>query len=245
MKSVYCDLSSQRVHYLESGKGKIIILLPGLWITSRSFENLGEQLSNYYRVIIPDLYKGKSTFTICARSLKDYSYLLKDLLNALKIKKYYLIGISASGLIASYFVEHVPDKPEKLLLFSSSFSPPSINCRFCVILKGYIQLLIRNFLSFKGIKVNLLWIIDSFFNFIRHPTQFIREALIPAIEIHTAATVKTTLYIAKFDEFFSYKKVIKENSSIMNLQPIVLEENHAWFFMKPEKFVEKVRDFFD
>ena len=241
MKSSFCNLESQKLHYLEKGKGKTIVLLPSLWITSRPFEEIGEKLSKKYHIIIPDLYKGKSIFTKRATKVSDYLSALEEFLIKLRISKYFLIGISGSGFLVTSFIEQTLNKPIKVLLFSTSFNSAAFpEKRFFFIFKGYLKMFAVNFATLEKIKVILPVLRDAFSFLGTHPKQFISEAFIPIGGLTNKPCVSTTLFISKKDEFFPYKKLLDLNKSIKDLKTVTLNERHIWFFLKKDKFVKEI-----
>jgi len=242
VKSNYFQVTGQTIHYVEGGVGEPLILLPSLYLTSKSYEGIGELLAKYYHVYILDIYKGKSAFTNSTTSIVDYCIPLEEFIKGKKIKKYTLIGISASGFVSSYFVRHTKVAPKALFLFSTSYVPLELGSMNIRLIKGYMQLFAHTTKTRAGIKINIRWFTDSIPFFLRHPHQFIKEALNRCpIENTITCVCPTTLVLAEKDEFFSGVPVLTANSLVSGLSIDVVKGNHTWFFDSPEIFVEKVR----
>lgn len=247
MKSEFINLSNQRLHLLEAGEGEIVILLPSLWVTSKSYEMLGDALAGHYNVLIPDIYKGLSDFTTTASTLDQYGKIFEELLEERDIKEYYLIGISASGFIASHYVNAFHRKPKKLLLLSTTYAPIALRWRVSILYSGYTKLIIRNFVSARQMKLNGLWFKDGVRYFFKHMKQFAAEAIVAMYgkaEDIPVAPVPTKLLIAQEDEFVACRAIMEANKSVRNLEIEVIKGRHVWFFLDKESFIAKVRDFF-
>jgi len=246
MKSKFLRLKNKLVHYLIGGQGDYLIILPSLWVTSKSYEEIGEKLSKYFTVVIPDIYKGNSKFKKPTLNIKDNIFLLNSFINELHLTKYYLLGISIGGVFATIFTNTFPKKIKKLLLISSSATFIETNLKVLRLIIGYIKLLLNNSLSIKGLKTNLLFISDSIKYFLKHPKQYILEGLI-AIKNYGKPTLKmkvnSKLIFAKKDEFIPFEAV-RINSQIENLKIEVVDKTHAWMFIEQEEMVKRIREFF-
>jgi pimeloyl-ACP methyl ester carboxylesterase len=243
MKDSYCNLTKQAIHYLEGGSGDTLILIPSLWLSSYSYREIGEELSRIFRVIIPDIYKGKSRFSGRVRNLKQYGDLFNEFLTEMKIDKYYLVGISASGFLSTYFVNNFLHTPEKLLLFSTSYNHKVLSQRGRTVFLGYLKLFLNNFRTVKGAQVILLWLYDSLMYFLFHPRQFIQEVRVGIEEMGTdkkPPAVPTTLFVAADDEFLDSNKVVRENTGIEGLKIETVEGGHTWFFTDTVLFLDKI-----
>ncbi len=234
------------VHCLIGGKGDVVVILPSLWITSRSYKRIGEELSRYYTVIIPDLYKNNSKFSKVARSVPDYTEALGNLLEKLDVKKCYLIGVSFSGFIAVNYVNNFPSKVKKLMLLSTSVTRVEARWKLFRLFVGYAKLFWGNLFSSLGRQTNLLWLSDGFGYFLCQPKQFAYEVIIALGNYEKQTTkmeVPTKLIFAKRDEFIPLV-AIDVNSEIKNLEIEVVDKSHAWFFLKPEKIIPKIIAYF-
>jgi pimeloyl-ACP methyl ester carboxylesterase len=246
MISKSIDLHNIKVHYLVGGQGRVLILLPSLFVTSKSYEILGEKLCRYFTVIIPDIYKGNSVFNSTTESLSDYTVTLKEFCDALKLDKLYLIGISASGLIATDYIQRYPKSVIKGMLFSTIVAPLISKFKFIRLAWGYLKLIIDYMKSWERLKVNWLWFKYAAGSVFRHPKQFILEAkqVVEFIPTKTDFKIPVKLIFAKHDEFLP-KSVLADNQKLKQIEIEIYEGDHTWFFLKQDEFVNKVKKYFD
>lgn len=246
MKSLFIALKNQKVHYLIGGKGDYLILLPSLWLTSKSYKQIGKKLSRYYTVVIPDIYKGKSIFRTSVYTTKDYVILLKAFIDKLKMPKTYLLGVSLSGILATEFSNKFPETINKLLLISTSATIIKMKYKLFKLISGYIRVIFNNLFSIKGFKANLMWLIDTFQYFIRQPKQYLLEGSI-AIKNYEKPTLKmkvaSKLIFAKKDEFIPLE-IVNINSKIKGLEVEIVDKTHAWMFIEQEELINKIREYF-
>jgi len=237
-------------HYQIFGKGQPLVLLPSNWLTIKSYKAFAEKLSDKFRVIIPELFRGHSTYKKNANSIDDYTKELHFLLNGLKIKNFYLLGISFSGLIVIDYLHKYPSDLQKVMLVSIIAPPLFPKENKLTLLTGlvnYTKLFLNNFTSWKGTKVNFLWLFDGFFNcLLRHSKQFFLDALIATKTFNSTSlkvSVPTKILLATKDEFIPYKDINKK-AKINNLETETVKGHHAWFFLNEELFVEKIVSYF-
>ena len=99
----YFNYKNNKIHYIDQGQGKTIILLGGDTASSALYKNEIEFFSKYYRIICPDyLGYGKSDRV---KRFPNYFWwenavILCDLIKSLKINECALIGSSGGGTIA-------------------------------------------------------------------------------------------------------------------------------------------------
>jgi len=110
------------IHYVEAGKGPVLLLIHGLGGSTFGFRHLIPFLNPRFRVIALDL-KG---FGYSDRPLDgDYSllaqaHLIRDFLDALKIKSAAVLGHSLGGAVAMRLAVAFPERVERLILVSSA-----------------------------------------------------------------------------------------------------------------------------
>jgi pimeloyl-ACP methyl ester carboxylesterase len=113
----YRDL---KIHYTDSGKGQVIVLLHGYLETSEVWEGFSGKLAEKYRVIVPDLPgHGQSDIFGEIHSVEFMAVIIKELLNDLEIEKIFLTGHSLGGYVALAFVEQFPERLSGYCLFHS------------------------------------------------------------------------------------------------------------------------------
>jgi pimeloyl-ACP methyl ester carboxylesterase len=109
-----------KIHYTDSGKGKVIVLLHGYLETSEVWRGFSGKLSEKYRVIIPDLPgHGQSDTFGEIHSMELMAEIIEELLNDLKIEKVFLTGHSLGGYVALAFVEKFTERLSGYCLFHS------------------------------------------------------------------------------------------------------------------------------
>jgi pimeloyl-ACP methyl ester carboxylesterase len=233
------------IHYLEFGSGEPLILLPSNWLTSKSYQSIAKKLSNKYRVIVPDLYRGRSRYEKNAFTSNDYVLTLNTFLDSLKIKKFYVIGFSFSGMVAIDYVKKYPSKILKMMLVSSIKFPLNLKNHNLTLIEGligYMKLFYHNTFSLKGIKVNILWLNEGIKYFFNHTKQFFIDARI-AIEYSQDESIKLPfpikILIANRDEYITYNEIKKIN----NIEIDIINGYHAWFFLNENLLIEKISNY--
>lgn len=246
MESAYIDLKSQRMHYLSGGSGKVIVLLPSSAVSSRSYEALGSKLTTFYRVLIPDIHKGRSKSRRLPESVGDYADALEEFRIAMGIKKFNLIGTSGSGLTAvEYGIRH-GNNILHVLLLSTTVVIPDVGAKLFRMAMGYVRLTLDYLFPFERLKIDLLWYRDALLNVLSGPKRFMREFVTLARYRPTGFTelpVRTKLIFAHRDEFFP-QHVLLRNRQIRNLEIETVAGDHCWFFLRKDEFISYVREYF-
>ena len=239
--------SGNTIHYLEFGKGEPLVLVPSLWVTSNSYTVLWRTLGKHFTVYIPDIFRGNSRFSKNATSIDEYVNLLTEFIRRTKLKNYYLVGISLSGIVATKYIFNGSHLPRKLFLASTTVLPLDIkNQRFSLFL-GYLKLLYHNMFSIEGYANNWLWITDGLENLLKHSRQAWNEGLIATsleMEHITSMPIPTKLVFALGDEFLPTEGATRL-AKVKNLDLEVVERHHAWFFRHEKDLVEKIVHFFN
>jgi len=105
-----------KLFYRETGEGKPIFILHGLFGMSDNWATIGKQLAEKYRVIMPDLRNHGNSFH---HDDWDYDHMAKDILqlaNHLNLGEFILIGHSMGGKVAMKFAQEHPDLLEKFIV---------------------------------------------------------------------------------------------------------------------------------
>lgn len=234
------------IHYLEFGKGIPLVLVPSLWLTSKSYVVLGRKLGNHFRVYIPDIFRGESQFYNNATTLDEYVELLGEFIKRMKLKSYFLVGISLSGIVATKYILNHSRLPTKLLLASTTVLPLNIRNERFILFWGYVLLLYHNLFSIEGLANNWLWITDGLQNLWRHPRQAWSEGLIATslgIQNISKVPVPTKLIFALRDEFLP-REAVTRLAKVKNLDLELVDRHHAWFFRHEEELAGKIFKFF-
>lgn len=101
-------LSAEDIHYSDqnpSNSETVIVFIHSFSADHSRFENIYDELKNYYRVIGYDLPGHGKTKRVkdCSYSLKENAHHLKTLLEHLKVSKAHILGHSLGGKIALEF----------------------------------------------------------------------------------------------------------------------------------------------
>lgn len=107
-----------QVHYRTAGSGPTLVLTHKTYFSSRSFLRVMPLLAPYFRVIVPDTPgQGESDNPPTQWSIPQYASALFEVLDALKVDKFYLVGNSTGAAIACEAAVICPARIEKLVLF--------------------------------------------------------------------------------------------------------------------------------
>jgi len=106
--------------YREFGEGFPVVILHGLYGSSDNWVSIARELSDLYRIILPDLRNhGKSPHN----QIHTYPSMCKDILELvqkLDINKFVLVGHSMGGKTASFFAREWPDMLAGLVIIDIS-----------------------------------------------------------------------------------------------------------------------------
>lgn len=122
--------------YTVQGAGPPLVLLHGLMVTGKMFEQVTEELAARYQLIIPDLRgHGKSRRLPTSVPIRTYAHDLSLLLSDLKIDQAVILGYSHGGAIAQQFAFDHPEKCTRLILVCTwSFNMATLGER----IEGYL-----------------------------------------------------------------------------------------------------------
>jgi pimeloyl-ACP methyl ester carboxylesterase len=113
-------LHGQPFAYRKAGRGPVIALLHGMAGTSETWEGVIQRLQSRYTLIAPDLLgHGRSANTPGDYSLGSHATAIRDLLEALGVKRATIVGHSLGGGVAMQFAYQFPERCERLVLVSS------------------------------------------------------------------------------------------------------------------------------
>ncbi len=91
--------------YRDSGRGRPIVFIHGIWASSRFFDHQIEALSRRFRVVAFDLRgHGQSAMTLKGQTIGTYARDLGALLKALRIEKPVLVGWSLGAFVIWEFI---------------------------------------------------------------------------------------------------------------------------------------------
>ena len=112
------NVKSININYIQYGEGSDVVLLHGWGQNIEMMKPLGDKLSKNHKITIIDLPGfGETAEPEEELTIDDYSNILEEFLNKLKIKNPILIGHSFGGRISMIYA--ACNKVEKLVLFGS------------------------------------------------------------------------------------------------------------------------------
>lgn len=118
LKTGYVNIDSRRIYYEEKGRGRALLLIHGLSLDTRMWDDQFEAFSKKYRVIRYDMSGyGRSTVPDSAVSSSDE---VAALLKSLSVKKATIIGMSLGGWVAIRFAVDYPQMVDALITLSSN-----------------------------------------------------------------------------------------------------------------------------
>ncbi len=137
------NLSGQNIHFWRGGAGFPLLLLHSAWgDAGMSWSSVWEELCFSFTVIAPDLPGFGGSSRITPSSLPDMATRLKELLDALQVKRAAVAGNSFGAAVARQFACDFPETTSRLMLvdgghipylpalFRKLISVPSFNRRF-------------------------------------------------------------------------------------------------------------------
>ena len=111
------EINNSRIEYFRKGDGDKLILLHGWNCSLYNFYFNIPFLIKYFDLIIPNLPgNGNSQEWNKEYSPYNFACFLKDFVNSLKIKKFYLLGHSMGARIALFFALNYPNYLKKQIL---------------------------------------------------------------------------------------------------------------------------------
>jgi aminoacrylate hydrolase len=106
------DVDSTRWRYIACGQGdKALLFLPGGFLAADMYFHAVLALEETHRIIVPDSYTLQGTF-----DMDDVCHAIIHILDAEGVEKATVIGLSAGGGIAQYFIQEYPQRVEHLVL---------------------------------------------------------------------------------------------------------------------------------
>jgi len=122
----WADLSDCRCFYEVVGDGEPLIMIPGLAATSRVWDPIVPDLSQFFSLILYDNRGiGKSLAKRKPNTLSDMVSDIVELLDFLQIDRVHVLGASLGGVIAQRLAIDHPSRINRLVLVScaDAFSP--------------------------------------------------------------------------------------------------------------------------
>ncbi len=93
------------LHYVDRGQGPVLLLVHGMWGSSRFFARQIGSLSNRYRVIAPDLRgHGRSSMTLSDQAVPCYARDMRQFLRKLGVESFVAVGWSMGAFVCWDYV---------------------------------------------------------------------------------------------------------------------------------------------
>jgi len=106
------NVGGTRWRYIACGQGdKALLFLPGGFLAADMYFHAVLALEETHRIIVPDSYTLQGTF-----NMDDVCRAIVHILDAEGVEKATVIGLSAGGGIAQYFIQEYPERVEHLVL---------------------------------------------------------------------------------------------------------------------------------
>jgi len=116
----YFNYLGKKVYYEITGKGEPVILLNGIMMSMKSWDNVIDPLNENFKVIRVDFLDQGLSDTHEEDYTQDIQVeLIKSLLEHLEIEKINVVGISYGGEVALNFATKYQDKVNKLIIYNS------------------------------------------------------------------------------------------------------------------------------
>ena len=118
LKKGYADIEGRKVYYEDKGRGQVLLLIHGLSLDTRMWDNQFDVLAGQYRVIRYDMSGyGRSSIPDSAISSSNEIFAL---LRSLGVKKAIVIGMSLGGWAAIRFAIDYPEMVDALITLSAN-----------------------------------------------------------------------------------------------------------------------------
>jgi pimeloyl-ACP methyl ester carboxylesterase len=106
-------VQNRNIHYVETGEGQPVLLIPGAWSTYRYWNRITPLLSTHYRLLaldylgVGDSDKPRSGF---GYTVEEQADLIAGMIETLQISKVHIIGTSYGGSIALNIAARYPNR---------------------------------------------------------------------------------------------------------------------------------------
>lgn len=118
----FITIYGQKIHYVEAGRGSVVILIHGLGADLSQWNNLIAPLSQNYHVIALDqIGHGQSDRPFINYRINTLVDFLEGFYKAMKIERASLVGESLGGATATAFALAYPQQVERLVLVDAGY----------------------------------------------------------------------------------------------------------------------------
>src|SRR5208337_1196742 len=124
-KGKFVTVDDKKVHYIEKGNGKPIILIHGFLYHTVMWKKNIDALAEKFKVYAIDLWGWGYSERLKEKeySFERYGKQIVGFMDALNIKKATLVGQSMGGGISVYVAAHYPERVDRLILVDPAVIP--------------------------------------------------------------------------------------------------------------------------
>jgi pimeloyl-ACP methyl ester carboxylesterase len=124
-KGKFVTVDGKKIHYIEKGDGKPIILIHGFLYSTAMWNKSIDAFASKFKTYAVDLWGWGYSERMNATdySFPFYAQQILQFMDALNIRKASLVGQSMGGGIAVYLAAHYPDRVDKLILVDPAAIP--------------------------------------------------------------------------------------------------------------------------
>ncbi len=163
-KGKFVTVDNKKIHYLEQGEGKPVILIHGFLYHTVMWKKNTEDLAKKFKVYTIDLWGWGYSERLKEMnySFEGYARQIIGFMDALKIPKASLVGQSMGGGTSVYVAANFPDRVDKLILVDPAVIPSPMTTTGWVYQLPYVGEFLNALPGNALIKKNIqtLWFYD-------------------------------------------------------------------------------------
>ncbi|MBT2655743.1 alpha/beta hydrolase [Bacillus sp. ISL-18] len=259
METKNIAVNNSTISYIDQGKGQPIILLHGFCGSSAYWSEVVPVLSEYYRVIAPDLPgHGDSKTHLENYSIEDIADILKEFLDKLNIGQAAMFGHSLGGYITLAFAEKYSQSLSCFSLVHSTAYPDSEEAK-----KGRTANIEK--VNHEGIKTLIDGLVPKLFSPEHLNEEYVETAkqigyrTPPEGAIHTLGAMRdrpdrnsvlestslpVLLIAGEQDQIIPSEKTFSVSKANIK-QTIIKDSGHMSMYEHPRELIAAIKDFMD